>query len=302
VDRRSATPLQVGDWRVEPALGQIRRNNETVRLEARTMRLLVCLAERAGEVVSVDQLLSDVWSGVVVTPDSVYQAITSLRRTLGDDSKQPTYIATVPKLGYRLIAPVRVAAEEGSGSAAQGRASQEAPVPWAAGALSQQLVRRLLAWGLAAVAAIAVLGVLAYRHGAPIGRSAPPKSVAVLPFLDLTTQEMTEEYFADGMTEELINKLAKNPALRVPAPTASFFYKGKQVPLATIGQALGVAYLLDGSIRKSGSMLRISARLVRAEDGYVLWSEIYDRPEADKLKIQDEIAGAASASLSTSIR
>jgi len=301
VDRMSATPLRVGDWRVEPDLGQIRRNNETVRLETRTMRLLVCLAERAGEVVSLDQLLSDVWSGVVVTPDSVYQAIKSLRRTLGDDSKQPTYIATVPKLGYRLIAPVRVATDEGA-AFALGSTATDAAVASTAGAARKKTGRRLLAWGLACVAAVAVSGMVAYRHGAAIGRSVPPKSVAVLPFLDLTTQEMTEEYFADGMTEELINKLAKNPALRVPAPTASFFYKGKQVPLATIGQALGVTYLLDGSVRKSELTMRISARLVRAEDGYVLWSETYDRPGGDRLKVQDEIAGAVSASLSNSIR
>jgi len=85
-----------------------------------------------------------------------------------------------------------------------------------------------------------------------------PKSVAVLPFLDLTTQEMNGEYFADGMTEELIDRLSKIPGLRVPPPTSSFYFKGKQVKVADIARSLGVAYILDGSVRKSDAMLRVA--------------------------------------------
>ncbi len=107
VTRPSETALLVGDWCVRPASGQISRGGETVRLEARALRLLMCLIERAGDIVSIDELLDRVWSGVNVAPDSVYQAIASLRRILGDDPKQPVYIATVPRLGYQLVAPVR---------------------------------------------------------------------------------------------------------------------------------------------------------------------------------------------------
>src|ERR1700735_2125614 len=106
MDQPSGTSLRIGAWRVNPASGQISREGETVRVEARTMRLLLCLAEHAGEVVSIDDLLEQVWTGVIVTPDSVYQAITSLRRLLGDDPKHPTYISTVPRLGYRMVATV----------------------------------------------------------------------------------------------------------------------------------------------------------------------------------------------------
>src|SRR5580693_4425255 len=102
----ATTILRIGTWRVNPSSGQISRQGETARLEARAMRLLLCLAEHAGEVVSIDDLLNQVWAGVIVTPDSVYQAVTSLRRTLGDDPRQPTYIATVPRLGYRMVAAV----------------------------------------------------------------------------------------------------------------------------------------------------------------------------------------------------
>src|SRR6202161_1254567 len=103
MDRATVIPLRVGAWCVDPRSGQIFPDGGVVRVEARTMRLLVCLAERAGEVVSIDDLLDQVWSGVVVTPDSVYQAVASLRRLLGDDAKQPAYIATVPRLGYRVV-------------------------------------------------------------------------------------------------------------------------------------------------------------------------------------------------------
>ena len=106
MEHPAAKTLRIGDWFVNPLSGEIARGEERVRLEARTMRLLLCLAESPGEVVSIDTLLSQVWSGVVVTPDSVYQAVAALRRLLGDDAKQPAYIVTVPRLGYRLVAPV----------------------------------------------------------------------------------------------------------------------------------------------------------------------------------------------------
>jgi TolB-like protein len=139
------------------------------------------------------------------------------------------------------------------------------------------------------------------KHNATATPGAPPKSVAVLPFLDLTTQAMNEEYFADGMTEELIDKLSKIPGLRVPPPTSSFYFKGKQVKLADIAKSLGVAYVLDGSVRKSDSTLRIAARLIRTDDGYVIWSETYDRPLDNKLMVQDNIASEVAKALSASI-
>src|ERR1700727_973708 len=111
-ERPTTTMLRIGAWRVNPASGEISREGETARLEARSMRLLLCLAERAGEVVSIDELLSHVWPEVTVSPDSVYQAIASLRRQLGDDPKQPAYIATVPRLGYRMVATVSPWVEE----------------------------------------------------------------------------------------------------------------------------------------------------------------------------------------------
>jgi transcriptional activator of cad operon len=291
MDRPTAIPLRIGAWCVNPTSGQISRAGETVRIEARTMRLLLCLAERAGEVVSIDELLDQVWSGVVVTPDSVYQAVASLRRQLGDDAKEPAYIATVPRLGYRMVATVTA-----------WRDVPSAPIVSAAA----QRRSRVLAIGAAVCLALALAFLfydkVLYIPRATATASAPQKSVAVLPFLDLTSQKMDEEYFADGMTEELIDRLSKIPGLRVPAPTSSFFFKGKKITIADIAKSLGVAYVLDGSVRKSSATLRVAARLIRANDGYVVWTETYDRPYDDKLAVQDEIASEVAKALSASIK
>src|ERR1700683_24678 len=97
--------VQIGEWRVDPSLDQITRGGKAVKLEPRAMSVLMCLAEHAGQVVTVDQLLDTIWKDVVVTPDSVYQAVGALRKALGDDPKEPTYSANVVRRGYRLVAP-----------------------------------------------------------------------------------------------------------------------------------------------------------------------------------------------------
>jgi len=249
------------------------------------MRLLLCLAEHAGEVVSIDDLLNQVWSGVIVTPDSVYQAVASLRRLLGDDPKQPTYIETVPRLGYRLVATVSPWIEHPTPAAI------DAPMP------GPRLRAGFTRASGAALSLALVAAFLFHGKGAP----QPQKSIAVLPFLDLT-EKMNEEPFADGMTEELIDRLSKIPGLRVPAPTSSFYFKGKQITIADIAKTLGVAYVLDGSVRKSGARLRVAARLIRADNGYVVWSETYDRPLDDILMLQDDIAGEVTKALKASIQ
>jgi transcriptional activator of cad operon len=131
--------------------------------------------------------------------------------------------------------------------------------------------------------------------------SSLPHSIAVLPFLDLT-DKMNEEPLADGMTEELIDKFSSVPDLKVPGATSSFYFKGKQIPVADTAKTLGVRYVLDGSVRKSGPMLRVAARLIRADSGYVVWSETYVRPFKDKSWVQDDIASEVTKALRTSIQ
>src|SRR6266436_1382391 len=121
--------IRIGTWRVNPALDEISRDGTTVKLEPRAMRVLVCLAEHAGQVVSVDQLLDAVWKDVVVTPDSVYQAVAGLRRALGDDTKEPAYIANVLRRGYRLVAPVAPWVEVSAGSPTDRPVAEATPIP-----------------------------------------------------------------------------------------------------------------------------------------------------------------------------
>jgi transcriptional activator of cad operon len=300
MERPTTTMLRVGDWCVNPVSGHISRNGEIARVEERTMRLLLCLAAHPGEVLSIDDLISQVWSGVIVTPDSVYQAVASLRRQLGDDPKQPTYIATVPRLGYRMVATVGPWQDQSSEPSTPPavnrpnlRSRGRAAFIWAAGAAGCLTL---------AVAAFLFQANIANNHhsASSVITPQPQGSIAVLPFLDLT-KGMKEEEFADGMTEELIDKLSKIPGLRVPPPTSSFYFKGKQIPIADIAKTLGVAYILDGSVRKSGTRVRVAARLTRPDNGYVAWSETYDRPFKDILMVQDDIAAEVTKALKASI-
>jgi len=317
----AAKALRIGDWSVDAQSGQISRDGTNVRVEARTMRLLLCLATHPGEVVSIEELLNQVWPDVAVSQDSVYQAVASLRRLLGDDPKQPVYIATVPRLGYRMVATV--SSWPGQGLDQSQSAVQPVPSPSSDDEASRTIHSpryglrrqpsfagngfRWIVGATAFVLLIALASILLVHRSA--ARSDPPsaavpqtpvESIAVLPFLDLT-QGMKQEEFADGMTEELIDKFSKIPGLRVPGATSSFYFKGKQIPVADIARALGVAYILDGSVRKSGARLRVAARLMRADTGYIVWSETYDRPFDDLLMVQDDIAGEVTKALRASI-
>jgi adenylate cyclase len=127
-----------------------------------------------------------------------------------------------------------------------------------------------------------------------------PKTIAVLPFEDISP-EKDQEYFSDGLSEELINKLSQVKDLQVTARTSSFHFKGKDVDMRTIGETLGVTYLLEGSVRKSGNKLRVTAQLIKAVDDYHLWSETYDRELKDIFSIQDDIAKAVTAALSVTL-
>jgi TolB-like protein/DNA-binding winged helix-turn-helix (wHTH) protein len=289
---RPATRLRIGDWCVDAESCQISRDEESARVEVRTMRLLLCLAQHAGEVVSSDDLLDQVWSGVTVTQDSVYQAVTSLRRLLGDDPRKPTYIATVPRLGYRLVAAVTPWTDSATTAIAAPEPvrRRRAGLAWAAaGALC-----------LVIAAAFLTLGKVGNSNPSPTLAPRPQKSIAVLPFLDLT-ETMNEEPFADGMTVELIDKLSKVPGLRVHAPMSASLFKPKQNTMADIARMLSVAYLLEGSVRKSGPRLRVAVRLIRADNEYVVWSETYDRPVHDVLMVQDDIAGEVTKALRGSV-
>jgi TolB-like protein len=253
-----ASILTIGSFRVEPSLGEISSGGTRVRLEPRAMQVLLCLAERPGEVVSVNQLLDAVWKGLAVAPGSVYQTVKALRRALGDRAKTPLYIANVVRRGYRLIAPVTRA---GSGSEA-------------------------VAWAEPSDATLPTPAAERARH----------KSVAVLPFMDMSAFH-DQEHFADGLVEEMLQLLSRVPGLKVIARTSAFQFKGRSEDIRAIGARLGVAYIVEGSVRSSGDHVRVAARLIETRGGSHRWSASYDRGIGDPLRAQREIATALARGL-----
>jgi TolB-like protein/DNA-binding winged helix-turn-helix (wHTH) protein/Flp pilus assembly protein TadD len=333
--------FRLGQWRVDPALDEISRAGNTVKLEPRTMRVLVCLAERAGEVVSVNQLLDVVWKDLVVTPYSVYQAIAALRRALGDDRKHPTYIANVTRRGYRLVAPIDVdtqtpnpvrppakpaveTALDEKRIAAKDEPHRIAPAAYDA---SQPVKRRsgLRGYGWIFVVLLVVAGSIVWlasrltRERAPATAAAvttpaasaatrrltapfdpPPHSIAVLPFVNLSG-DPSQQYFSDGLTEELLNSLTRINELQVAARTSSFSFQDEHPDILTVGRKLNVAAVLEGSVRRSGKTIRVTAQLNNAVTGFHVWSQTYDRNLGDVLKLQTEIANAVAGALKVTL-
>src|ERR1700733_2109883 len=172
--------------------------------------------------------------------------------------------------------------------------------------LHKFILRNKALAGVSAAAVVAILATVGYARyresraevtvSAAATNVVSDKSIAVLPFVDMS-EHKDQEYFSDGLSEELINLLSKIPDLRVPARTSSFYFKGKQATIAEIAKALGVAHVLEGSVRKSGNTLRVTAQLIRADSGYHVWSETYDRNVKDIFKVQDEIATAVVEAL-----
>jgi TolB-like protein/DNA-binding winged helix-turn-helix (wHTH) protein/Tfp pilus assembly protein PilF len=331
--------FHVGRWRVDPALDEISRDGNTVKLEPRTMRVLVCLAERAGEVVSVNQLLDTVWKDLVVTQYSVYQAISALRRALEDDPRNPIYIANVVRRGYRLVAPIKVdpqthdavrpAAQPAAGSQAeeqQSSAQDEIGQLTARSFDGSQIVKRHIwlrhgsIWMVLLAVAGSVLWLIfrigqeraqletaavANRVPGPVTQPVvrfhpPPHSIAVLPFVNLSG-DASQQYFSDGLTEELLNSLTRINELQVAARTSSFSFQGAHPDIATVARKLNVASVLEGSVRRSGRTIRVTAQLNDAVTGFHLWSQTYDRDLGDILKLQTDIANAVANALKVTL-
>jgi TolB-like protein/DNA-binding winged helix-turn-helix (wHTH) protein/Tfp pilus assembly protein PilF len=332
--------FQMGPWRVDPTRDEISRDGTAVKLEPRTMRVLICLAERDGNVISVNELLDAVWKDLVVTQYSVYQAVAVLRRALGDDPKDPTYIASVPRRGYRLVAPVEVETPVPQPEAVTERAppaenpavpdSQPAQLPaiepaehlelTPPGVSERVALRRGWRYGSLLFALLALAGgvgwyflrsmperptALSPAHApdtparvetAGVAFAPPMHSVAVLPFTNLSG-DPKQEYFSDGMTEELINALAQIDTLKVIARTSSFSFKGKDADIDTIAHKLNVAAVLEGSVRRSGNTVRVTVQLINGVNGFHIWSQDYDRDLNNVLALQTDIAKAVAVEL-----
>jgi TolB-like protein/DNA-binding winged helix-turn-helix (wHTH) protein len=297
--------IRIGAWIARPALNLLEHAARSIRIEPRAMDVLVVLARRGGEVVSVDELIETVWKGVVVGDGSVYLAINQLRRALDDSAGDVQHIETIPKRGYRLTVPVeRVEVPIEPAATADDSAEPSAParvqVPLPAEAVpdapaSRRIARSHLWWLAAGMVGAAILATfaLSLRERAP---PVPANSVAVLP-LDNLSSDPEQEYFADGITLELLNDLSRVRDLKVTGRASSFHFKDREEDLRTIGAKLGVEHILEGSVRKAGEQVRITARLSNARTGQQLWSETYTRRIDDIFQIQDDIARSVANAL-----
>jgi TolB-like protein len=248
------TWYRVGDLVVDAECGRVTRDSREILLGKVSLDLLLALVRGAPGFVSVDSLLQRVWPGMVVGPETVAQRVKLLRSALDDDAKEPRYIAGVRGRGYRLVAPVTAL------EASAAKPSTLTDTGWDPGPEPQSGTRL-------------------------------PRSIAVLPFANLTA-EPDKEYFGDGMAEELINVLSQVPGLKVPARTSSFAYKGRNLDVRRIARDLGVETVLEGSVRSAGERIRVVAQLVDAKSGFHVWSHSWDRRFEDLFKVQDQIAAA----------
>jgi TolB-like protein/DNA-binding winged helix-turn-helix (wHTH) protein len=255
-DESSLSRFTLGDIHVDPPAYTLSRNGDQVALEPRAMAVLCYLVEHRDRVVTNEELMSALWDGVIVTPNAVVRVVAQLRKSLGDDARNPRYIRTVVRGGYQVVAPV------GDHPAPLSGSFTEPP--------------RLAVW-LSAVVGLAAVIVLIWLF-----RPTPPidPSVAVLPFANMTGNPELS-YLGDGVSEEIINALTQVASLGVSSRTASFKFREAGASLQTIARELGVTHLVEGSVRRSDDSLRITAQLIDVESGFHLWSQTADFSQSD---------------------
>ena len=279
----------VGQWTVTPALDRLERRGDSVTIEPSAMAVLVYLARHTKQVIGAEDLTRKLWPKKVVGDDAIYQRIHRLRAVLEDDAHHAKYIETIPTKGYRLIAPVEFI----YGGAAGNHATARRPA----------LVSTLMIVALLLGASYARWQYEQINNSPTVaGQQKPyPHSIAVMPFVDMSANQ-DQRYLGDGISEELIHTLSNIAGLRVVARTSAFRFSDSKVDVRTIGEQLNVANVLEGSVRKQGGRLRITAQLINVANGYHLWSETFDRDATDLLAVQREIAAAVAQSFGASPR
>ena len=303
---------------------ELRRAGRHVGLERIPMTVLILLVERRPDLVTRDQIVEKVWGRGVFfdTDNSINVAIRKIRQALRDDPEQSRFIRTVTGMGYRFIAPVQEQAE-GAPPPPQAAPPPEPPLPESqlgrqeptaardpAGPAEHSLpaapppgarpfwwnrmaVRRVTAiLAILTILGMAILLLRRARSDSPASSGTARRMIAVLPFENLTG-DATQDYFSDGFTEELITRLGsiEPHRLGVIARTSVMFYKRERAPLDRLARDLGVQYVLEGSVRRNGDRVRISAQLIQVADQTHLWARQYDRAQTDILRVQEEIAG-----------
>lgn len=287
--------LRFAAFEVDLRAGELRKSGRRIKLQEQPFQILQLLLERPGELVTREELRNRIWSAdtFVDFDHGLYNAIKRLREALGDSSENPVYVETLAKRGYRFLAPVEVVSAS---------AFSFGPPPAPAPALNLARVRLGLA-----IAAVAVLVALAgaltrdsverlWGRVKAAPRGPVIRSLAVLPFRNLSG-DTSQEYFADGMTEELIINLSRIHSLRVISRTSVMPYKENRKSLAGVAKELGVDAVVEGAVQRSGDQVRITARLVYAPEDKNLWAQSYERRFPDILAVQSQIAQEIAASI-----
>ena len=276
--------FRVGAWRVEPGLNTVARNGTTLRLESKVMEVLLCLAEHAGEAVSKEKLLQTVWPGTFVSDDVLFRSVSELRRILEDDAREPTIIQTIPKRGYRLVAPVEWVDEVQESKAEASPETRVAVVNTRKFWLGALVV-------ISAAVLLVLLGANAGKLRARItGKMDAPQihSLAVLPLRSLSS-DPNQEYFSDGTTDALITDLAQISSLKVISHTSTLQYKETKKSLPEIARELNADGIIEGTVQRSGDRVRITAQLIYGPSDKHLWANTYDGDLRDVFALERDV-------------
>ena len=282
----------VDGWKVSPDTLRIKKGEKTVKLEPKVMQVLTFLANRPREVIHRQELEDHIWQGVIVGYDAVTNTVIKLRKAFGDDSKHPTVIETVPKIGYRLIADVET----------------EEPKPLEnllpEKATSQKREQPILRWPLFAlgIVILAIFLAIVFNTSSFFNKkySLPLPdlpSLAVLPLQNIGDNPQ-QAYFSDGITEDLITDLSNISGLFVIARNSSFQYKDKPVDVKSVANELGVRYILQGSVRRDKTQFRINVQLMDSVADENIWAERYDGTLDNLFEVQDEVTRKITTALS----
>ena len=292
VAEQGAAPRKVafGEFFLDLDRGTLQKKGVDVPLRPKCFEVLCYLVGHHGVLLSKEELLDAVWVDVIVTEDSLTHCLIKVRRALGDETKE--MVRTVPRRGYLFDVPVTVhqPGQEQEPLQASGSSKRHRkPSRWSVGAAIVLALAILAQWFLGRQET----DEAAFRD---VRVAALPTSIAVLPFVDMSP-ESDQEYFGDGLSEEVLNLLAQTPDLTVIARTSSFSFKGQNHDIETIAQKLHVANVLEGSVRKDGDQVRVTAQLVDASNSAHLWSQTYDRTMDNIFSVQSEIASAVASVL-----
>jgi TolB-like protein/DNA-binding winged helix-turn-helix (wHTH) protein/thioredoxin-like negative regulator of GroEL len=284
-------------FRLDTANQCLWRGPERVAIPPKPYDMLRYLVENAGRLVTQDELLQKLWPDTYVNPELIRKYILDIRKILGDRPDKPEFIETVTKRGYRFIASV---VDEDAITPTSPAAIEDGVETIRSG--PEGATRKLNLWKVVLTSVLAVVVAAAISRELGVARtgrtvlSSNETSIAVLPFADMSPDK-DQEYFSDGLAEQLIHELAKKPGLKVVGRSSAFQFKGKNEDLRAVGRKLGVANVLEGSVRRDGNHLRVTAELIKADDGFQLWSQTYDREIKDIFTVQDEISRSTNEAL-----